>query len=132
MTGAAALPQEVLTLLARSLPSMVHIELLLLIFRTEPQQWTVEDAAAEVRTSPALAAAAFADLDTARLAVPVPGTEEGSYTLAPLDSPSRAACASLQDVYDRRPVTLVKALYKRPQSSVQAFADAFRVRPEER
>jgi hypothetical protein len=39
---------------------------------------------------------------------------------------------SLQDIYDRRPVTLIKALYERPPAAVRAFADAFRFRaPQE-
>ncbi|MES2176875.1 MAG: hypothetical protein V4550_03335 [Gemmatimonadota bacterium] len=34
----------------------------------------------------------------------------------------------LADMYHRKPVTLIRALYDRPARAVQSFADAFRVR----
>ena len=44
--------------------------------------------------------------------------------------------AALRDVYERKPVTLIRAMYERPAPptptrAAQAFADAFRVRPPE-
>jgi len=127
MTGSDSdLPGEVVALIHRSLPSMVHIEMLLLLHRTAPRAWTAEQAAMELRSSPELVVATIADLLAARLAEPEPGS-----TLVRLraeDDLTMAAVVALKEVYDRRPVTLIKALYRRPAASVQAFADAFRLR----
>lgn len=131
MGGENEIPLEVTALVHRSLPTMVHIELLLLLARTAPKEWTRHALAAELRSSPALVAAALADLETARLAESLPGAEPPQHRLGAGDEATRQTIAKLQDVYDRLPVTLIKMLYNRPPSAAKAFADAFRVRPSE-
>ena len=126
MSSETDLPREVITLLHQSLPSMVHIEMLLLLRRTAPRSWTTMDAAVELRSSPELVAATVDDLVKVRLAERDPAG--GGVRLCADDDFTMAAIVALQDVYDRRPVTLIKALYKRPSASIQAFADAFRLR----
>jgi hypothetical protein len=130
MATDSGLPAEVIALLNRALPSMVHIEVLLLLQRTAPKAWTPTEAAIELRSSPELARTALADLRTARLAEQLGGGQ--TYRLDASDDAVVASVLGLQTVYDTRPVTLIKALYKRPAASVQAFADAFRLRSEDR
>lgn len=130
MTSDTSLPPEVTTLLHRALPSMVHIELLLLLFRTGPRAWTTNELAIELRSSPELVAAAMTDLETSRLAEKEPGAAPPKHRFDARDATSIQAVAMLQTLYDTKPVTLIKALYKRPPSSVTAFADAFRLRPD--
>lgn len=125
MTAAAELPREVITLLHRSLPSMVHIELLLLLLRTLPRAWSTNDAALELRSSPELVAATSDDLVDARLAL---RDASGAVCFNAENDATMAAVMALQDVYNRRPVTLITALYRRPPSAVQAFSDAFKLR----
>lgn len=121
---------EVERLIALALPTMVHIEVLLLLHRTAPAPWSAERAAAEIRSSLTLVAPAFADLEAARLAARVAGAAGPEWRLDPADDRLLSATAELREMYDRRPVTLVKALYRRPASAAEAFADAFRVRPK--
>ena len=136
MTNDTGLPPEVTALLHRALPSMVHIETLLLLARTAPQPSSRYAIANEVRSSPALVAAALADLETAKLAEAVPGGDGTEYRYAEADAGTGRAVAALRDVYERKPVTLIRVMYERPASpsgtsAAQAFANAFRVRPEE-
>ena len=138
MADEPALPVEVTTLLHRALPSMVHIEALLMLARLAPQPSSRWDIAAELRSSPALVAAALADLETERLVEPVAGSDGQQHRFAAGDPAMVQAVASLRDVYERKPVTLIRAMYERPApaertapSAAQAFADAFRVRPPE-
>lgn len=130
MSNETNLPAEVTTLLHRALPSMVHIELLLLLFRTGPRTWALHELAIELRSSPDLVAAALADLETSRLAEREPGANPPKHRFDAREATAIEAVAMLQTIYDRRPVTLIKALYKRPPSSVTAFADAFRLRSD--
>ena len=138
MSTEPGLPAEVTALLRRALPSMVHIESLLLLAKVTPQPASRINMAAELRSSPALVAAALADLESAGLVAAVAGTEQQEYRFAPPDDAATRAVASLRDVYERKPVTLIRAMYERPEEppvspSVQAFADAFRVRrPEDK
>ncbi|HET9453111.1 MAG TPA: hypothetical protein VFO66_02405 [Gemmatimonadaceae bacterium] len=130
MSNETNLPTEVTTLLHRALPSMVHIELLLLLFRTGPRSWALNELAIELRSSPDLVAAALTDLETSRLAEKEPGMNPPKHRFDAREATAIQAVALLQTIYDRRPVTLIKALYKRPPSSVTAFADAFRLRSD--
>lgn len=130
MSTGTNLPSEVMTLLHRALPSMVHIELLLLLFRTGPQAWSTHDLAAELRSSPDLVTDAMTDLVTSRLAEQEPGSNPPLHRFDAREPTAIQAVAMLQTIYDRRPVTLIKALYKRPPTSVTAFADAFRLRSD--
>lgn len=123
-------PAEVERLIALALPTMVHIELLLLLHRTAPAAWSAEGAAVEIRNSLPLVAPALADLEAAHLAARMTGAAGPEWRLDPGDDRLLAATAELREMYDRRPVTLVKALYRRPPSAAEAFADAFRLRPK--
>lgn len=130
MTGAdAGVSPQVEALIARALPTMVHIELLLLLHRTAPSSWSVLTATTELRGNPTLVEAAFLELEATRLAARAAGAEPPEWRLDPSSDENLAATARLRDLYERRPVTLVKALYNRPPSAPQAFADAFRLRP---
>jgi hypothetical protein len=53
------------------------------------------------------------------------------YRYAPATPALHRAVGMLLQMYNQRPVTLVRALYARPSTAVQSFADAFRLRPEE-
>lgn len=128
MTDDRELPTDVVALLHRSLPSMAHVELLLLLARITPKGCRMLDAAAELRTDPNQLSTALVDLGDAKLLKP--GPEPGEVQLDAADPAMRATIAQLQDIYDRRPVTLVKVLYQRPASPAKAFADAFRLRSE--
>jgi hypothetical protein len=129
--NAEGLPTEVEQLIEQALPTMVHVELLLLLHRTAPSCWSVAGAAGELRTSAPLIDAAFVDLETARLAARAAGRSPSEWCLDPSDDGRLTATTKLREAYERRPVTLVKALYRRPASPVQAFADAFRLRPKD-
>ena len=52
----------------------------------------------------------------------------GNISLPPQSDELRSAADALLDVYDARPVTLIRAIYDRPASPVISFAEAFRVR----
>lgn len=125
------LPYEVRALLQRALPSMVHVEALLLLSKVPSESRQPHAVAAKIGTTADIAAAALADLVTSRLAEIAPGSAPPEYRLAATDAATVHAIASLQEMYDRRPVTLVKAVYDRPPAPLKAFADAFRVRKEE-
>lgn len=130
MNAPTDLPREVVTLLHRALVSMVHIELLLLLFRTGPRAWTTDEVALELRSSKELVDIALRDLETSRLAEPEPGTNPRKIRFDARDTRAIEAVSMLQTIYDTRPVTLIKELYKRPPSSVTAFSDAFRLRQD--
>ena len=124
------LPYEVRALLQRALPSMVHVETVLLLAKSPSESFRPEAVAPRIGTTTEAVATALGDLVTAKLAEQTPETSPPEFRFAATDVSMVNAVATLQEMYDRRPVTLVKAVYDRPPNAAKAFADAFRVRPK--
>jgi len=127
------LPIEVRRLLAGPIETMEHLELLLLLARSDPQSWDAQSAAAAVRVDPKFTEARLRDLVDACLAAETedPATKQPCFVYQPQAPWSRSDVARLLDMYNTRPVTLVRALYDRKTLVAKSFADAFRLRKEE-
>ena len=124
------LPYEVRALLHRALPSMVHVEAVLLLAKSPSESFRPDAVAPRIGATTETVAAALGDLVTAKLAEQTPDRTPPEFRFAATDVSMVNAVATLQEMYDRRPVTLVKAVYDRPPNAAKAFADAFRVRPK--
>ena len=117
------LPDEVRQLLNRHLSSMDHVTVLLAM-RSAPK--AVHQASAMmplVHVSEPVATVVLADLAESSLVV----REGDGYRYAP-NREHAEAVDRLADMYNTRPVTLVRAIYDRPVSAAKTFADAFRIR----
>jgi len=106
---------------------MAHVEALLLLRGAEPEARPVPEIAAAAQIATLAAARRCLEELAAAGLVAVAG-DGYRYTAAAADT--RAAVDALAQMYNERPVTLVRAIYSRP-ASVQAFADAFRLRRDE-
>lgn len=123
-----ALPAEVRALLRGPITSMAHVEALLLLRGVAPEPRPLEAIAAEAQL-PTVAAArrCLEELAAAGLVAAV-GSDAYRYAARPDDM--RDAVDALAQMYNEKPVTLVRAIYSRPvtPAPIQAFADAFRLR----
>ncbi len=118
----SALPEEVRRLIDRVVASMDHVEVLIRLYRSPDEPIAAHRLAAEAHIQPAQLERVIHDLEREEL---IAGSD-GLYHLAA--SPSdRAAVDRLGDMYNTRPVTLIRAIYAR-LSPVNSFADAFRLR----
>lgn len=124
------IPERVRRLVHELLPSMEHVELLLLLVNSPDQNFLPSDAARELQVDPEATSRRLADLADARLAAKegAPGMERYRYSPADLDL--RNAVERLAEAYRTRPVSLIRIVYERPPESAQRFADAFRLRKE--
>lgn len=125
------LPQDVRDLLARHLATMEHVEVLLALAGDEARSWSAVEIAAGTHTSAESVTARLEELVVAGFAVRAPSAGGDSYRYSPRTAPVRNAVSSLEEMYRTKPVTLIKAIYERPASAVQSFADAFRIRKDE-
>jgi hypothetical protein len=136
----AALPAEVLALIHGPIASMAHAEALLSLRRAAPEPRAIGVLAAEAQiAAPDVARRCLDELVAAGL-VAAAGPQE--YAYAPASEDRRRAVDALAEMYNTKPVTLIRAIYSRPATpapppapaanAVQAFADAFRLRREER
>ena len=117
------LPDEAQRLVTETLASMDHVEALFHLRRRGGR--TAAELAAAARIHPTLLQRVLLDLTSAKLVVEQHGTFE--LTDTPRD---RAAIDELVEVYNRRPVTLVRAVYGRP-AAAKRFTDAFRLPADE-
>ena len=124
------IPERVRRLVHEHLPSMEHVELLLLLVNSEKEGFLPSDAAKQLGVDSELTARRLADLVNSGLAVKEgpPGLER--YRYHPSDLDLRQAVEQLVDAYRTRPVSLIRVVYERPPESAQRFADAFRLRKE--
>ena len=124
------IPERVRRLVHEHLPSMEHVELLLLLVNSEKEGFLPSDAAKQLSVDSELTVRRLGDLANAGLAVKEgpPGLER--YRYQPSDLDLRQAVEQLVEAYRTRPVSLIRVVYERPPESAQRFADAFRLRKE--
>ena len=125
------LPQDVRDLLARHLATMEHVEVLLALAGDEARSWNASEIAAVTHTSATSVSARLEELMAGGFASLTPSVGSGIYRYSPRTTEMRSAVSSLEEMYQTKPVTLIKAIYERPASAVQLFADAFRIRKAE-
>lgn len=117
-------------LAAQHLESMEHVEVLLLVARSEPREWSVAELGSELRWEEKFAQKCVEDLVAARLLARARG-EGGAmrYRYAP-NAAERETVHALMRLYDTRPLMLGRLIYDRPPTVARSFADAFRIRPK--
>jgi hypothetical protein len=125
--GEGAIPEPVRRLLDR-LDSIAQLELLLLLHRTAPDEWTAPDLARELRIDASWAASKLDRLAQRGLAA---GDGSGRYAFAPATPELGKAVEALAACYAEHRVTLVALLYAQPHERIRVFADSFRIRKEE-
>lgn len=100
---------------------------LLLFMRRRATAWSVDDLARELRSNRTIVVEALADFDRAGL---VREEGAGAYRYAPATPELANLVQDLERVYAERPIALVKEIVSAPNSKIQSFADAFRLKKE--
>lgn len=125
MTDSADL-EAIRAFIARCLPSIDHLDALLLLAREESRTWTSHEAAGALHCAPANCEKALADLVRFGLAE----FKAGSYRYRPATDTLREAVFRLETMNRERPVSLIREIY-RESPSARSFSDAFRLRRTE-
>lgn len=112
--------------IARFLPSIDHLDALLLLARDESRWWTSHDAAGALHCAPPGCEKALADLVRFGLAE----LTVNGYRYRPTTDSLRVAVSRLETMNRERPVSLIRELY-RGSPSARTFSDAFRLRRTE-
>ena len=124
------IPQDVRDLLARHLATMEHVEVLLALAGDDTRTWSAGEVAGVTHTPVASVTARLDELVAGGFVTTAPSAGGGAhgYRYSPKTAEMQSAVSSLEEMYRTKPVTLIKAIYERPTSAVQSFADAFRIR----
>ena len=121
------LDDDLLTFIQGSIRSVWGLEVLLLLRRSGDRTWSAEAVARELRANERLVSDQLRTLETAGLTSC--GPDGCAYAAAPsLDG----LCGRLEAAYRERPGQVIKAIMAGPNDKLQIFANAFRLRGDDR
>jgi hypothetical protein len=112
----------------RFVPSLGHLEALLLLRREAPQTFTAAETGKRLYIAVDVAAAQLAELaawNFLRF-----DAESQAYRYGPAEPDAERLIDELARLYQERRVTVITLIYSKPNSNVKTFADAFRLRKE--
>jgi hypothetical protein len=127
----AEIPPSLAAFIAGHIDSVELIEVLLLLKRTRPAEWTPEEVSARLYTTPR---SAVNRLEALRASGIASVREEGgraAYRYAPADGAMERNVDDLEREYGARRTTIINLVFSRPSTSIRTFADAFRIREDE-
>jgi hypothetical protein len=110
-----------------SVRSVWALELLLLMKR-RPQEWSVAELTQELRANTSLVEGVLATFETAGVVAQV----GDRYAFRPASPALQRCCDRLEQVYAERPVTVVNLIVASATGKLQSFADAFRLKRDDR
>ena len=122
---AVAITGEVRRFLLAVVPSVPHLEALLLL-RGQPQAWPVPELARRLYVDEACVQGLLTDLAQAGLVVV--GDDGARY--APADAAVAATVDAVAIAYGRHVVAVTQLIHSTSDRKAQRFADAFRLRKE--
>ena len=119
------LPGDVRRFLLATIPTVPHLEALLLL-RERPDQWTPEQLATRLYIDTAIASALVSDLAGAGLVA----CDADGCRYAPGDPRVTADVDAVAALYARHMVVIAELIHSTSDRKAQRFADAFRWRKE--
>jgi hypothetical protein len=119
------LPDDVRRFLIGAIPSVPHLEALLLL-REEPGDWTAAAVARRIYVSTERAALLLRDLGQQRLLV----QRGDTFQYGPEDDRLKATIERLAALYARHVVDIARLLHAKLDTSAEEFSKAFRLRKD--
>jgi DNA-binding IclR family transcriptional regulator len=116
--------EDALSFARAAIGSVSALELLILLRRQRHNHYRVAELVRELRSSQLAVTQALDHLTKYGL---VEGASDSGYAYQQGSARLDALCESLESVYARKPVTLVRAILEAPDEKLRLFADAFRL-----
>ena len=125
------IPEDVRQFIVDKIDSVAELEGLLLLRGNPETEWDNEALARRLYTNPQQTEAVLERLDRLGFLAVKPG-ERAAYRYQPT-SPALAQTADrVAEIYSKYLVPVTNLIHSKPQSKVQQFADAFKLRKENR
>lgn len=122
-----AIPEDIRRFVLTSIPSVPHLEALLLL-RGTPGPWSTAALAERLYLGEKLATGLLDDLCNSGMAAC--GAEHASYCYQPASELLAATIDSLADFYSRHLVEVTHLIHSKHDRKAQQFADAFKWRKD--
>lgn len=121
------IPDDVRRFLLGAIPSVPHLEALLLLRAETAEPWTAARLARRLYIDEGAAGPLLRDLQGAGLLQAAPGH---GFRFRPADTALETVVADLDAVYARHVVEVAELIHSSSDRKAQRFADAFRLRKE--
>jgi hypothetical protein len=125
------IPEEVAHFVLDKIDSIAQLEALLLLQREPQQKWTAAALAQRLYISETQTLEALEGLRAAGLIAAL-AAETPTYRYEPASGELRAIVERTADVYATQLVPVTNLIHSKPKTRVQEFADAFRIRKDEK
>ncbi len=125
------IPNEVREFIIDKIDSVAELEGLLLLSRNPETAWSVEALAQRLYTSPQQTEEVVSHLHSLGFL----GVKEGdtpAYNYQPLSPKLAELVDRIADAYSKYLIPVTNLIHSKPQSRVQQFADAFKLRKEDK
>ncbi len=129
MAGNTDTDEDATAFARAAIGSVSALELLILLRRERQNRYRVTELVRELRSSQLAVEQALDHLINFGL---VAGTADSGYHYQQGSAQFDAICESVQAVYARKPVSLIRAILDTPDEKLRRFADAFRIAPKEK
>lgn len=123
--NAATIPGDVRRFLLATIPTVPHLEALLLL-RGRPEEWPLAQLASRLYVDAANATLLLDDLIASGLVV----AAGNGYRYAPADADVATTIDTLAALYARQMVTVAELIHSSSDRKAHRFADAFRLRKD--
>jgi DNA-binding IclR family transcriptional regulator len=108
-----------------------QLEILRILGEAPTREWSHEEIVGHVQVSPEAAQSHLQALEKSGL-LRCRRTPDGTYCqYGPHTQELENKVRRLLEVYQQRPVTMIRLVYERPAASLRDFADSFRLRKKE-
>lgn len=125
------IPEDIRRFVLTSIPSVPHLEALLLLRAGEAQFWSAEQVAGRLYIGEKTAAGLLVDLCQAGMAAPHDdAAPHVSFRYQPSSAALRATIDNLADLYSRQLVEVTHLIHSKLDRKAQQFADAFKWRKD--
>jgi hypothetical protein len=125
--GEVGLTSELKRFIAAYIPSLEHLEILLLASGSPETDWTVESVYDVIKSSPSGVESALADLFEMKLLA----REGTKYRYAPATPDIEITIKQLGEAYRTRRIRVVEMIYSPELDALREFQRAFRFRKEQ-
>jgi hypothetical protein len=127
--SAPVIPADVRRFILTSIPSVPHLEALLLLRQGAHRGWTSAQLAERLYVSEPIATAMLSDLHAAGF-IAQAGADAAAFRFDPPRDELVAMVAQLDEVYSRNLVAVTSLIHSKDERRAQQFADAFRLRKD--
>ncbi len=131
MDGAASLPAHIIAFLHEHIRSLMALEVLLLVRSDRNRFWTGEELAHELRSTSEWMDRELRELAMRGLLEPS-AASPGAFRFQPIHPELKDAVDEVAACYAERRHTMIQVIYRAPPNPIQSFAEAFRLKKENR